>query len=566
MNGLSIKDAYPGVLKENMGSVTQIEDYFHLAMRFNLTAFHGDEIIKIGESLEKICGLYEEKIKKSKSESCRAVLSDFYDFRNTIGDKLASLVKEKSLAIENSVKRSKRGLFTNTALIVGGMYVLHRLNDLEHGQQEIIEDNIKHLKVLDSTIKHLALTAETVNYQGELLNKTIEKLKTVLFDSYEVKNTILNHITIYDRLRNRFDSKFFQMTLALNMASKNNIYTPFIMNEEFKTMIREAKINDNYRHIINIKEFNPYQIESLCEVTVYEEKSTPYIVISFPLTSTSTSNHFELIQLKPIPKLENDMATFIKLETNYIAYCTKNIGTFVLFNDLKLCKSFEEKYYCDHLNDFYQNTDNCITQILKSRHNDFKELSQCKLSTLKVSGINIVRLHEINSYLVISTKDLTTNFQGSLNLHDNNIHIIPKGVSILHSNEPGFLRFDSFKLGFRLKNQEIMKFNNKFSFYSYNYTTPDIEEILKVNPMEFQTVSSEHILSIDEINKISTEVNYLTEKSKMKLALMTTHNNTIYIVIALVVIVITIAICFFIMYYKIKKTFNIENIAQKTFY
>jgi len=466
--------------------------------------------------------------------------------------------------IQTLRKRSKRSFFSNTALLLGGMYVIHRLNDLEHGEQEIVSDNVKHLKVMDSTVKYLAQTAEKVNSQGQLLNETIAKLNNnnYLFENLELNERISTLINSYMLLKQELNFRYIEIVSILDFASHGYISTPLIKHEEFKKMILEGKINDNYRHIINLNQLDSLQIKKLCEITVYEEENIPYVIISLPLTSKSSSNHFELMRLKPIPKLENNIATIIKLESNLIVYNTKNIQSYMLLEDLSECKEYHEKYYCNYLNNFHENIDNCIAQVLRNNQTDFSKLSSCKLSMVKVSDVNVIRLHTLNSYMVVSTENFNAKFQDSLNIHESNIISVEKGVNIIHSINPGYLTFKTYNLRFYPQNQENMKYDKKFDFYSFNYTTPNMSVIQEANPVQFNALSSTSILSIDEVHRLSTQVEHLADASNNKLLLMTTSNNLIYVFIAIVAFVIVFAICIVLLYFKFNSILKLKNIIK----
>lgn len=568
-NGLNINEISPGVLKENLGSVVKVEDYFHLAIRFNLTALHGQEINEIGELLETTCKLYKDKFTKKNNinkQQCDGVLKDLREFKSSMKKKYEGLVKERKSENEKKIlNREPRSFFSNTVLLLGGMYVLNKINNLEHGEQEILQDNYKHLKVMDSTIRFLNLTANKVNEQGQLLNDTINKINNdnILFETLSLKENIFNLVTNYMLLKMEFNSRYSEVSQILEFAYAGFISTQLVRHEEFKKMLLQGKINDNYRHVINLNEIDPIQIQKLCEITVYVEDHIPYVIISLPLISKSTKSHFKLMRLKPIPKLYNNIATFIKLDTNLIVYDTKNIGKYMILENLTKCKPYMEKYYCEHLNNFHDHSENCINEVLKNNQINFSKLTSCKLSAVKVTGINVIQLHAVNSYLIVSTENFTALFQDSTKLHENEVYNIQEGVKIIHSDEPGYLKFKTFSLDFYMQNQTLMKYDDKFDFYSYNYTIPNIDEIQKISPIHFNTLSSKNILSINEVNNLSTEVEKLAEITKDKIALITSSKNDFYFLIILIIVVVVCSILFLILYFKIKSNFRLNNIVQQ---
>lgn len=451
VSGLYVVPSEPGILMEKYGKIVPIENYLHVSIKFNFSAFYIDKLFKLVSSTEKLCGKIENKFDE-EHPLCQDVIQANEVFLKKIIEKYGYLLKLCSLPGINSV-----------------------------GNEENFEYNFEFTADIS---KYLA---EKIEHLSKMLKHITSKIIDKTSNNLTVKGIELNQMMIslsfnFQSLRGYYSEKLNEIEGILNDAA-NKEFNLQLFSEGFMQMLLSV---NGHQHIIDLKKMDIIDFKILGKISASKEGNTRSIILSLPLT-TKHEDSYELIKLRPIPKLENNILTSIKLETKFIVWSKNSNESYSQLENLSDCKFYNKKYFCENLNFIYKSSNCCISQILKNHHknnlDDFSILSSCKLSSLKIFSNVAVKLHEKNSYLAMITKNVFISTKDFL-------RIIPKGVYFIHDDNFGILKIDGIELNFQKDFHETSNFQVMSEVQSYNYSTPKVDTIVETDATNIRKISS----------------------------------------------------------------------------
>jgi len=515
--GLYVVPSEPGILMEKYGKIVPIENYLHVSIKFNFSAFHIDELYKLVSSTEKLCEKIENKFDE-EHPLCQDVVQANEVYLKKIIEKYGYLLKLCTTPDINSV-----------------------------GNEENFENNFEFTadisKDLSRKIEHLSKMLKHIT--SKISDKTSNKLA--------VKGIELNQMMIslsfnFQSLRGYYNEKLNEIEGILNDA-ENKEFNSQLFSDGFVEMLMSI---GGHQYIIDLNKMDMTDFKILGKISVYKEGNTRSIILSLPLTTKEGS--YELIQLRPIPKLENNILTSIKLETKFIVWSKNNNESYGQLENLSNCKFYDKKYFCENLSFIYKSSNSCISQILKNHHknnlNDFSMVSSCKLSSLKIFGNIAIKLHEKNSYLTIITKDVFLSKKDFLK-------IIPKGVYFINDNNFGILKIDGIELNFQKDFHAASKFQVMSKVHSYNYSTPKVDTIIETDVTNIRKIFSTKMSTFEELYELSTDAECLNEQYKQKMYLYILSS----LIFILLIITLVITVCDMKMQLKFEKVMikRLEN-------
>lgn len=122
------------------------------------------------------------------------------------------------------------------------------------------------------------------------------------------------------------------------------------------------------------------------------------LVCLIPLVHDTT---LKMSKLYTVPWLNNDLATFIKLEKDFIMsdinnekYITKSRTD--LMND---CTRVENKYYCNKLGVLKKDVNTCEIKMLTQNLRNIQQI--CSVNVLRIQEIIFIETENENSFIII---------------------------------------------------------------------------------------------------------------------------------------------------------------------
>ena len=121
---------------------------------------------------------------------------------------------------------------------------------------------------------------------------------------------------------------------------------------------------------------------------------------------------------------------------------------------------------------------------------------------MKFSDPIIIKLHQMNNYLVMALQDINGLLKESNAWDKERSIVIPQGVRLLHNNESSVLRLNNVILTFQNDKRELLQFENKFNILNFNFSSFDYNETQ--TPLNLKTINSPSVVNMDSFNKLSS--------------------------------------------------------------
>jgi hypothetical protein len=515
---LEVKLLNPGAIIEHHGKVIRAQEAFHIAIKLNLTVLNGNEIHKLKTSFSNFCVLLKENYYTSINTMCASVMEDLKEFEVELENKYQKILNEKS-----GSGKSKRDI-SSIISTFSTPYLWMKTSNLEKDVKNLSDENDKIFKIIDKTEHLMEETAKVVNRNAKILDSTIRDVKTVkktifkLVETFEASELIGRQIFALSNIKHHYYSRYEEIFDILHEAREGKLSGRLMTVKEFKSVIKSIKLKYNLQHIINTEEINFGEICSLSDVSLFEENNVNYVVISLPLTTESVSK-FDLVKLIPIPKIgQNNLVYSVKLNADFFAINTKDKKQIHHLKTLKNCKEFKNIHVCYEMNDFFNGEEDCISQIIDNNGevNEFGQLNSCNLIFLKSIEPFVLKLHQKNSYIMVSHNITYAIYSDRKNSRESVVKIFP-GSTIIHSNDAGTLKFSGGELIFSTDTKEIMKYENKFSFRFYNYnisTTATLKKGDHLDLNDLKQIKIREIIDLNQFNEVSSEIKKVISEKK----------------------------------------------------
>ncbi|CAG9803177.1 unnamed protein product [Chironomus riparius] len=475
VHGLDINPLEPGILMEKYGETVSVEKYLNVAVKFKFSAFNIEELTKTMSIMEKLCKMIEVKF-EDEHPLCQDQVQHNKAFINEINEKFGYLQK---------------------------------FGDINSGgTAENLE--VKDLKTFEFTEEISNNLATKIDQISTYINSTLDKVSKIsgslTVKAGECTERIVSISFKFEDLRSYFKNKLSEIERIIDSAAKLEV-SPLLLSTGFKDMLKSIKV-EKHRQIIDFDKMDFADFKVLSKVAVHKDDKASYIILSLPMTAKQNDS-YELIQLRPIPKLEDNILTFINLEANFIVRNENSDGSYVQLENLNDCKYYDNKYYCDNLNFIHKPSNSCIALILKNHRKDnlieFSNLSSCKLSAMAIFANIAIKLHAKNSYLAILSKKAELSFNSGLRK-------ITKGIFLIHENKPGSIEIDGIELNFHKDFHDAGEFQVMSEVQAYSYSSPKHSQLFDLNRMDFRRITSPKLSSFEELNELSTDVECLSEK------------------------------------------------------
>lgn len=565
VNGLEYQHVQPGVLVEIYGKVGMIDDYFHVAFRVNFSGFHLKEISDLRNSVVKLCSEIKWKLKE-EHDICRNYLADFHqNFRDESEDLLKTL-------------DTKNQLHSNS-------YRLFDLNKLYDGEQDQnIHNEISNLVVVDFTYDILPNIYE----DATTLAKSLDTLRAVVSSMENniepVDEKINQHFDILEKFMKSCNKYLSELKLIISQAQNHKVNPRLLKNISLKDILDGKTIANDAKHIIDLNTINAKNVENLgqtagvantqtlIKTAVYKEDGVSYIIMSLPLSKDKIIDNLEIIKLKPLPKMENNILTFIKVEPNFYIHNIKFERPNYKIRDLNCCYSYNDKYFCEYFNNTNESSTPCVTDIFEKTNKDFCQYYGCKLSFLENFGANIIELQDKFSYLFLTDKEVEAIYTGG---SFKNIKLtLPIGTSLIHSKIPITLKIEEKELKFKMDMNGKVMYPYDFDFHFYDLVTPTLDKNLEKGSTTSLNTRLTDMTTFEEIYKFSSyvvtpedEKNKKNDKELVEKPKDAPEDEPLYIVLTKILItafcISILLILFFRYVLKYKFLVNLKVKAEK---
>lgn len=505
-NGLEYQQVQPGVLVEIYGKVGMIDDYFHVAFRVNFSGFHLKEISDLRNSVVKLCSEIKWRLKE-EHDICRNYLADFHQSFRDESEELLKSLDTKNLLHSNSYR----------------LFDLNKLNDREQDQN--IHNKISNLVVVDFTNYILP----NIHEDATSLAKSLDTLRAVLTsmenDIEPIDEKINQNFDILENFMESCNKYLSELKFIINQAQNHKVNPKLLENVSLKDVLDGKTIADDAQHIIDLNTINAKNVanlgpnigktntQKLIKTAVYKEDGVSYIIMSLPLSKDKNKDNLEIVKLKPLPKLENNILTFLKVKSNFYIHNIKFERPNYMVRDLNCCYSYNDKYFCEYFNNTNESSTPCVTDILEKANKDFCQYYGCRLSYLENLGTNIIELHNKFSYLFLTHKDVEAIYTGG---SFKNIKLmLPIGTSLIHSKIPITLKINEKELKFNMDNNGKVMYPYDFDFHFYDLATPKIDNNLEKGSTKVRNTKLIDFMTFEDIYKLSSyAVIPIDEKNK----------------------------------------------------
>ncbi|CAG9803176.1 unnamed protein product [Chironomus riparius] len=566
-NGLEYQHIQPGVVVEDYGKVGMIDDYFHVAFRVNFTAFYLNEFSDLKTSVTKLCSEIKWKLKE-EHQVCKDQLVDFHQ---NFKDKSEELLKSLD---------TKDQLNSNS-------YKLSDLNKIKHGEQDHELDKMKNLVVLDFTNDIFPNIIEDATSLIKSLDTLREVATSMENDIEPVDEKINQHFDILEKFMESCNEYLLELETIISQAQNHKVNYRLLKNILLKDVLEGKLITNNVYHIIdlnsitanNVADIGPSigstTIQSMIKTAVYKENNIPYIIMSLPLSRVQNVESLKLVKLKPIPKLEKNILTFIKANPNFFIHNIDYERPHFFVEDLNCCYRYNGNFYCDYFNKTEESSTACVSNVFEIRTKDFCKYYGCKMVYLENFGSNIIELQKKYSYIVVTQTQIDAEYTGG---SFKNMKLeIPTGSSLIHSKIPITLKLNNIELKFEKDISGKVLYPRDFDFYFYDVSTAKVDQKPDSELDLGRSFSTMDVVTVDTIYKLSTKVpsrkkelkkeNDETSTSAPKVIKIIRYQEPLYIVltkILLTAVCLTVLLLIFFKYVlKYKFVVNLRAKEEK---
>lgn len=336
-------------------------------------------------------------------------------------------------------------------------------------------------------------------------------------------------------LKEEIEKKINNVHDTLIDFHNNLLSTKLISYKDIINELKNFQVPDE-KSILPINVKNP-NLEVLRKITKYGIvliADQLFVVFAIP---TLNREKFFLHKVYSIPKVKNDLATFIVMPDDYITFDDhhEKMASLSVHEVETACKRIKEEFFCENLNTFNKAKQSCLHSVF---YENFRKLQEnCKTEEVKMDETLIRKTSTPNKYLITSPN---TTF-GKLALKNGPQKLKFSGTQLLEVQEDAKLYINEKEIEFYTGN---VKIKTEFSLVS---DFPNVDMDLQITEANYTKVGTVEPIAVGN-RKIDDEISSLKKTLLEKQKKENSNIKTVLIILGIIllisiIIIVSLIIC-----------------------
>lgn len=436
-----LQDIQPGIYKERLEEVRLLANSAEVYTKIEIKGLRDD--------IDNLMAMATQVDKKCRKSVIPDLACD--NFKNlTLSINLDTEKRYDAMTQE----RSRRGLInvigSGAKLLFGTMdshdseKISRKLQSLFDEQGKTADFKDTYIKIIEKTISKINETTDVINHHAHALDilenrlTEVERSGGAAREAYLLLDVKNSYMILAETIKSKIDT-VHQTLIDLH---NNILNTRLLAYKDLVEALKKIKIEDpDVMWPLNLDEPSHEILRKLLKFAVFKLNEDLMIVFTLPLIETEK---FHFTKLYSVPKIENNIGTFINVEAGLIISNDK-LSKFASLSNQdkdKNCVHANEKAYCKRLNLLSTDMSSCLGTVIAESMIDVNHV--CPAKIFPINRTILVKTEDINKYLVFSSKPT----KAKLMLKNKKTILSFDRTQLLEVNQEATLLVDNFVVKF----------------------------------------------------------------------------------------------------------------------